>query len=57
MARLSYSFFLLQAYSTEGTTYYDPDRIIVLVLDDLDQEVIRPPITDLMRGNVIDVVC
>ena len=40
-----------------GTTYYNPDRIIVLVLDDLDEEVIRPPITDLMRGNVIDVVC
>ena len=40
-----------------GTTYYNPDRIIVLVLDDLVEEVIRPAITDLMRGNVRDVVC
>ena len=44
-------FFAFKRTDTEGTTYFDPDRIIVLVLDD------RPPITDLMRGNVIDVVC
>ena len=41
---------------TDGAQFYHPDRILTLVLEEPDDEVIRPPITGLLKSNVIDVV-
>lgn len=46
----------LAGYETDGAGCYHPDRILILVLEEPDEDIIKPPITGLLIGNVIDVV-
>lgn len=38
-----------------GTEFYQPNRILLLVLEDLSDEIVCAPMTSLLVGNVIDV--
>ena len=47
---------MFTGFETDGVQCYHPERILILLLEEPDDEVIRPPITGLHKGNVIDVV-
>lgn len=38
-----------------GTEFYQPNRVMVLVREELRNEIIRAPMTALLVGNVINV--
>ena len=40
----------------DGQECYQPNRILVLVLEELNEEAIKAPITSLLTENVINVV-
>ena len=49
--------YIFQGYQRiDGQECYQPNRILVLVMEELNEEVIKPPITSLLTENVINVV-
>ena len=40
----------------DGQKCYQPNRVLVLILDDLDEEVISQPITSLLTETAMQVV-
>ena len=38
-----------------GRRYYEPNRIMVLVREELDEEAIKSPFTSLLTENVVNV--
>lgn len=46
----------IEGFETDGEKFYHPNRILVLVLEDLDEESIQAPISGLLQESVIDIV-
>lgn len=38
-----------------GTEFYQPNRIMVLVREELNEQIIKAPMTALLVGNVVNV--
>ena len=43
---------MFTGFETDGVQCYHTERILILLLEEPDDEVIRPPITGLLKGNV-----
>ena len=56
MASKTQYFVFLGYQLVGGQECYQPNRILVLILEELNEEVIKPPITSLLTENVINVV-
>lgn len=49
-------FVLPAGFEVDGQQCYQPNRILVLVLEELSEDLIQAPVTGLLQENVIDMV-
>ena len=47
---------MLTGFEIDGYQCYQPNRILVLVLEELREDLIQSPVTGLLQQTVIDMV-
>ena len=47
---------MLTGFEIDGYQCYQPNRILVLVLEELREDLIQAPVTGLLQQTVIDMV-